>query len=149
MLIGTNLEHITDYKNVFTHWPKIYNTMVKATLLVGVFLCLVICVTSTHEPVNNTITNATTTITTTPEPSNYINPVYARWVVDLMITAVSVGLVLVCVFFWGLYECCQKVGDHTSTLVQKTYPTRMPWHMRFSDSDTAIQPLLHRMIIDI
>jgi hypothetical protein len=121
--------------------------MVKATLLFGVFLCLVICVTSTHEP-NENATNTTTTITTTPEPNN-VNPFYTRWILDLFFAALTFGSLLICFFIWSLYECCQKVGDHTSTLVQKTYPTRMPWHMRFSDSDTAIQPLLHRVIIDI
>ena len=119
--------------------------MVKATLLVGDFLCLVICVASTHEPEN--MTSTTTPAVTTPQPNN-VNPFYIRWVLDLFFAALTFGLLLICFCIWGLYECCQKVGDHTSTLVQKTYPTRMPWHMRFGDSDTAIQPLLHRMIID-
>ena len=111
--------------------------MVKATLLVGVFVSLVICVTSTHEPVNNTSTNTTTDITTTPEPSNYVHPGNARWIVDLFFTAVFMGLVLVCFCIWGVYECCQKVAEHTSKLVQNP----VPWHMRFSSSDAVIQPL--------
>ena len=119
--------------------------MVKA-LLVGVFLCLVICVTSTHEPENMTSTT-TPAVTTTPEPNN-VNPFYTRWILDLFFAALTVGFVLVCFCIWSVYVCCQKVGEHTSTLVQNTYPTRVPWHMRFNDSDTAIQPLLHRMIID-
>ena len=116
--------------------------MVKATLLVGVFLCLVICVTSTHEPENMTSTT-TPAVTTTPEP-NKINPFYTRWILDLFFAALTFGSLLICFFIWSLYECCQKVGDHTSTLVHE-----VPWHMRFSNSDTAIQPLMHRMIIDI
>ena len=120
--------------------------MVKATLLVGVFLCLVIGVTSTHEPEN--ITTTTTSDVTTPQPSNNVNPFYTRWILDLFFAALTFGLLLICFCIWGVYVCCQKVGEHTSTLVQNTYPTRAPWHMRFSDSDTAIQPLLHRMIID-
>ena len=147
MLIYTNLEPSQTIKT-FSHTdPKIDNTMVKATLLFGVFLCLVIGATSTHVPEN--MTSTTTPAVTTPQPSSNVNPFYTRWILDLFFAALTFGLLLICFFIWGMYTCCQKVGDHTSTLVQNTYPTRVPWHMRFSDSDTTIQPLLHRMIIDI
>jgi hypothetical protein len=113
---------------IITHTPRINNTMVKATLLVGVFVSLVICVTCTDEPVNNT---------TTPEPSNYVHPLTARWIINIVFFAVSMGLVLVGFCIWGVYEFCQKAAEHTSKLVQNP----VPLHMRFSSSGAVIQPL--------